>query len=298
MWQVSNFGNASSPGLERLVLALRDQGLVDDVVCYTPKTFTAEAKQALVSRTATADEIGGKPSSVSEQFFNELTKREEGRQLCQAQGCTHFICLDCDEFYMSSQLAWAKQCILENGYDATACKMRFYLKHPTIELLPYEEFNCVPLIYKIDKGRPFRLAAKYAVTLDPTRRIEGVAKFRLFERDEIEMHHYSLVRVSMRSKLDNISNKANMSGIETFVAAYERWQLADGAIHPHPYFRQHFTLVSVVPNYFDIDLDKQCVMCRLPGLMVCSKCKKVRYCARQCQQDDWKAHKATCLSDE
>ena len=36
----------------------------------------------------------------------------------------------------------------------------------------YEEFNCVPLIYKIDKGRPFRLAAKYAVTLDPTRRIE------------------------------------------------------------------------------------------------------------------------------
>jgi hypothetical protein len=23
---------------------------------------------------------------------------------------------------MSSQLAWAKQCILENGYDATACK--------------------------------------------------------------------------------------------------------------------------------------------------------------------------------
>ena len=30
----------------------------------------------------------------------------------------------------------------------------------------------MPLIYKIDKGRPFRLAAKYAVTLDPTRRIE------------------------------------------------------------------------------------------------------------------------------
>ncbi len=35
--QVSNFGNAASPGLEHLVLSLRDQGLVDDVVCYTPK---------------------------------------------------------------------------------------------------------------------------------------------------------------------------------------------------------------------------------------------------------------------
>jgi hypothetical protein len=34
------------------------------------------------------------------------------------------------------------------------------------------------------------------------------------------------------------------SGIEAFVAAYERWQLADGAIHPHPYFRQQSVAAS------------------------------------------------------
>ena len=37
----------------------------------------------------------------------------------------------------------------------------------------YEEFNCVPLIYKIKNDAPFRLAHRYPVTLDPTRRVQA-----------------------------------------------------------------------------------------------------------------------------
>merc|ERR1711998_435521 len=112
----------------------------------------------MVSSEANIDEMGGAPQHISEQFFNEMSKREKGRQLCAAQECTHFICLDCDEFYLEHELCAAKEMIEKEGFDATACKMRFYLKHPTVELLPYEEFNCVPLIYKIKNDAPFRLA--------------------------------------------------------------------------------------------------------------------------------------------
>ena len=31
------------------------------------------------------------------------------------------------------------------------------------------------------------------------------------------------------------------------------------------------------------------------NLLQCSRCKKVRYCSRECQKLDWKNHKVTCL---
>ena len=43
---------------------------------------------------------GGDPTSIAPQFFNELLKREIGRRRCAAAGCSHFMALDADEFYI------------------------------------------------------------------------------------------------------------------------------------------------------------------------------------------------------
>jgi hypothetical protein len=41
---------------------------------------------------------------------------------------------------------------------------------------------------------------------------------------------------------------------------------------------------------------KCCAVCqdRLKPLMQCSICKKVKYCSKECQKEDWKKHKLVC----
>ena len=55
------------------------------------------------------------------------------------------------------------------------------------------------------------------------------------------------------------------------------------------------TLNDFVENIYE------CANCKekLKTLMSCAKCKKVRYCCRECQVADWKAgHKQLCLQLE
>ncbi len=89
-----------------------------------------------------AEEVAGPLDAVGDQFYNEMTKREIGRKKCkvfihltffhfeslmcrfwyQEAGCTHFIAMDSDEFYIFEQLENAKKLIVAHNYDATACR--------------------------------------------------------------------------------------------------------------------------------------------------------------------------------
>lgn len=101
--------------------------------------------------------------------------------------------------------------------------MRTFFKEPIYELLPPDELNAVPFIYKVDF--PFKLVAEYPkfileifckfaftrhslpVMIDPTRRLEGLKTFHVFDREEVQMYHMSFVRKDMRMKMTNVSNK-------------------------------------------------------------------------------------------
>lgn len=100
---------------------------------YEPKQFPDEEKIALCSPNS--KELGGPPTMVSNQFFNEIKKRDIGRQMCVDKGCTHFMSMDTDEFYTERDLALAKKMILENNLEGTTCKMRFYFKEVSELLL-------------------------------------------------------------------------------------------------------------------------------------------------------------------
>jgi hypothetical protein len=138
----------------------------------------------LVSNRATDSDLGGAtPVNVGDQFFNELCKREIGRKMCEAAGCTHFMPMDCDEFYKTDELTHVKKVMLDNDYEGAACKMRFFFKYPTQELLPTDDMNYVPIMYKIaslppfpklcegETTMPFRLACPYPCLIDPTRKV-------------------------------------------------------------------------------------------------------------------------------
>uniref|UniRef100_A0A7S0HM32 Glycosyltransferase family 92 protein n=1 Tax=Hanusia phi TaxID=3032 RepID=A0A7S0HM32_9CRYP len=249
---VSNFGNSAHPDLEKRLQFLVDNGYVDELYRYEAKLFTNDEKEALCSPMS--NELGGPPAMVSNQFFNELTKRELGRQMCAAKNCTHFMSMDTDEFYREHELAYAKAKILKDDLDGTSCKMRFYFKEPNYELLPFDEYNQVPLIYKIKPGAPLLLAHPYPCIVDPTRRMSNCQRFYQFSREEIEMHHFSFVRADMSSKMKNVSNRDNHDGSLQFLRDFQVWTPEVGVIHPHPWGRKVFKFVSRVPNRFKVDL--------------------------------------------
>lgn len=140
----------------------------------------------------------------------------------------------------------------ENGYEGSACKMRHYYKLPIYELLPRDEINYVPFILKLRKGCRCLLGHPYPCLIDPTRSIDKVRKFKLFSRDELEMHHMSMVRKDMRSKVMNVSNKGNYAKIDQFLEAFEKWKEGDPIVHPHPFYQGIFKKVEKVENIFGI----------------------------------------------
>jgi hypothetical protein len=102
---------------------LKARNLVDELVHYEAKSFSKEDKRKLVSTSVTEETLGGTVDTVSDVFFNELTKREIGRLKCVSNGCTHFICSDADEYYVKEELRYAKKVVLEYDLDATACRL-------------------------------------------------------------------------------------------------------------------------------------------------------------------------------
>jgi len=63
---------------------------------------------------------------------------------------------------------------------------------------------------------------------------------------------------------------------------------------------------SFAPRYASISDARAagaiCSICRVTGaerkLMVCARCKSVKYCSRDCQKEAWKHHKVMCMSTD
>lgn len=72
-----------------------------------------------------------------------ITFRELGRLECLKAGCSHFMSMDTDEFYVREQLQAALDLCVSRKLIATSCKMRHYFKTANYEMLPYDEVNQV-----------------------------------------------------------------------------------------------------------------------------------------------------------
>jgi hypothetical protein len=98
--------------------------LVKDIIHYRPKQFSPEEKKQLTSVTATEETLGGPVEVVADVFYNEMSKREIGKKKCMDYGCTHFISMDADEYYLRDQLKFAKELVEECNFDGTACRYK------------------------------------------------------------------------------------------------------------------------------------------------------------------------------
>lgn len=210
VWQGrSNFGNPARPFLADFLKHLCSEGIVDELIEYEVETLSNDEKKLLMCERASPDDVGGAvtASSIADQFFHELIKREMGRKACLRAGCTHFMSMDSEyvpwqsagwlspsashpppttsEFYDQTQLRSTLDYVAKHDYDAALCLMYHYMKRPTFRLQPTDDTNYVPAIYKCHPHLPFRLVAPYPALVDPTRRVEGVRRVLKCERSQV-----------------------------------------------------------------------------------------------------------------
>lgn len=162
--------------------------------------------------------------------LNELNKRNLGLSLSRNAKCTHHLSIDVDEFY-NKQFNKAKKYIERNNINVSVCQMQTYYKYPTLQIIPPEDYY-VTFIFSIKSQTEFILNLKnYPILVDPSRYIPIDDSFKIFQREELEMHHMSYVRKDIRLKMENAGAKCNyVNDIDKLVNHYENFKKGDQAM--------------------------------------------------------------------
>jgi glycosyltransferase involved in cell wall biosynthesis len=171
---------------------------------------------------------------------NEIDKRNLGLKHVKTN---YFICMDCDEYYFRDEFKNAFEFIHENNIDSSLCRLKTYIKKPTLQLKQMEDYY-VPFIMR---KYPDTKMGRFPMTklVDPSRGVNTQKKTHVFEPEQITMQHYSWVRKDIKNKLMNASARVNFDHkIDKYLHQYDTMK----NIAPH-----FGTEVISVPNYFRIE---------------------------------------------
>jgi hypothetical protein len=179
VWQdVSNFGEKYMPREVEIIISMQQKGVKGKItlVKFDPRV-----------------EIGGQ--------MNERAKRNLGLDIARDKGCTHFIALDCDEYY--EHFGTAKEMFLNSHHKGSVCKMRTYFKSPKFMFSEPENYY-VPFIHELHQDTKSG-SSSYKFYVDPTRAInqDDIIELPIF------MHHFSWVRKDIMRKARNSSANVN-----------------------------------------------------------------------------------------
>lgn len=157
---------------------------------------------------------------------SERDKRNTGLDIAREMGFTHFIMMDCDEFYDPIEFNVEKARMERDDLNGLVCGCQVYFGSPelTIGMDPSTRVTFIQKItprlrFRINKGFPYAYDAN-GPRIDPTRQLshnKGV------EWSEIIMHHYSWVRKDIMKKINNSSArlKENPQVLKDYLNAKE-----------------------------------------------------------------------------
>ena len=138
-------------------------------------------------------------NSIARAKSYEMEKRYFGLKSALKKGCTHYLCMDVDEFYVEEQFAIAKSEIEKKDYSLTAVRFINYVKLPTLHR-GYDPSR-VPFICKINESS--KMTNRFFVKCDPTRGISSNPKTtHEFDNNIITMHHMETVRKDLKTKYE------------------------------------------------------------------------------------------------
>jgi hypothetical protein len=160
--------------------------------------------------------------------------------------------MDADEFYFPNDILKMRRYCTNYGFDATACRMEFYYKDPTIKLVQNGNFY-VSGIFTVYPHTKFILNYEWPILVDPSRKFDYRNLKIIEDKEDVCMHHYSYIRNNIRLKYNNKSAKINIpdENIEEFCAYYDKYEAGQKALILNR-DKKLFHDVEIVKNYFNI----------------------------------------------
>lgn len=152
--------------------------------------------------------------------MNERAKRGMGLEAARIMGCTHFLHIDCDEYY--EDFGEAKEEYLRAGSAGSVVRLWTYFKKTTLRVDKPEDYY-VPFIHRLHELTNTG-SSSYPFWVDPTRTV-NTSDVKLLEKTW--MHHYSWVRKDIGLKVRNSSAKQNIKN-GTMVDAWHSEQVGPG----------------------------------------------------------------------
>jgi hypothetical protein len=175
---------------------------------------------------------------VGAGMYNEKKKRNLGLDIAREKGCTHFLHMDCDEFY--EDFAKAKQLYIDSGKPGSVCSLYTYFKLPTLRFETKDGYF-VPFIHEL-KPETQAGVRHYPFYVDPTRRINETEVVEL----PVTMHHFSWIRKDIERKCRNSSAKENIEK-GTMLQDYYSDQVGPGY-----YVKDYDKKLISVPDSFNL----------------------------------------------
>ncbi len=167
----------------------------------------------------------------------EIAKRNKGIKHAIESKCTHFLTMDCDEYYLD--FGQAKQAYIDSKMGGSVVSLHTYFKEPTL-MLETDEDYFVPFIHRLHRNTVTG-GRIYPYRVDPTRRVNesGITKLPFF------MHHYSWVREDIERKVSNSTAAKNLS-TSKHIPEYRK-DLKEG-----DFLECYNSRLIRVPNWFNI----------------------------------------------
>jgi len=184
--QTVSYAGETYPGGKDVAESLKSKGLVDQIARYQPL-----------------------PGAPRQQ--NEMRKRFGAIQMAFRAGFTHFLHIDCDEYFDGHQFEAAKDFIQQTGADGSVVQSRTYFKRPDWELESYDE-AFFPFIHRVH-SKTTCCGSDYPFWCDPTRTVNANDVVAIPGSLAVQ-HHFSWVRRDVSGKIRNHSCAPGFEGTQ------------------------------------------------------------------------------------
>lgn len=164
----------------------------------------------MLGATVVIEYSPGRVANFRDAQRMEIGKRQAGITWAREHGYSHFISMDCDEYYTTEGFEQMKK--EADGRGGSYHPLRTYYKNPGWRFENYEKYY-VPGIHEIKPGTVTGWHS-YPVLVDPTRRINE----RDVRASEVIMHHFSYIRLDIAKKLRNSTARENIHKPDIFAA--------------------------------------------------------------------------------
>lgn len=138
---------------------------------------------------------------------NERRKRNLGLKYAKKRGCDYFMTMDCDEFYVSDELAKAKRKIIKNSFSHTYCGIVQYGLKPTLlQCSPASLIQgFVPFFSRVRLWSRLSRSHRRACKTDQSRVLLITPLSRQALIHCVTMHHMPFIRKDIVKKYKNSS---------------------------------------------------------------------------------------------